>query len=74
MHVTENKDNLCVLVCRTGTHQQLPASVDDLVGCLTARQHREVDLCQLQGGKLAQAAKDGQCDTMHITLRYTITM
>jgi len=26
------------------------------------------------GGKPAQSAKDGQRDTMHITLRYTITM
>jgi len=26
------------------------------------------------GGKPAQVAKDGQRDTMHITLRYTITM
>jgi len=25
-------------------------------------------------GKLAQSAKDGQRDTMHITLRYTKTM
>jgi len=36
-----------------------------LVGCLTARKHKEVNLCQLRGGKLAQSAKDGQRDTMH---------
>jgi len=42
-----------------------------LVGCLTARQHRKVNLL---GGKLAQSANDGQQNTMHITLRYTITM
>jgi len=40
----------------------------------TALQHRKVNLCQLRGGKLAQLAKDGQRDTMHITLRYTIIM
>jgi len=44
------------------------------IGCLTARQHRKANLCQLRGGKLAQAAKDGQRDTMHNTLRHTITM
>jgi len=27
-----------------------------------------------RGGKLAQAAKDSQRDTLHNTLRYTITM
>jgi len=27
-----------------------------------------------RGGKLAQAAKDSQRDTIYITLRYTITM
>jgi len=45
-----------------------------LVGCLTARQHRKVNLCQLRGEKPAQSAKDGQQDTMQIALRYTITM
>jgi len=30
-------------------------------------------MCELRGGKPAQSAKDGQRDTMHITLRYTIT-
>jgi len=39
-----------------------------------ARQHIKVNLSQLQAGKQAQAAEDGQRDTMHITLRYTITM
>jgi len=34
--------------------------VDLLVGCLTARQHRKVNLCQLRGMKPAQVAKDGQ--------------
>jgi len=34
-----------------------------------------VNLCQLAGGvKLAQKTKDGQLDTMHNTLDYTITM
>jgi len=28
--------------------------------CLTARKHIKVNLCQLRGVKLAQAAKDGQ--------------
>jgi len=42
-----------------------------LIGCLTARQHRKVNLCG--GGKLAPAAKDSQRDTMHNTLRYRIT-
>jgi len=32
------------------------------------------NLCQLRGRKLAQLAEDGQRDTMHITLRYRITM
>jgi len=45
-----------------------------LVGCLTARQNRKVNLCQLWGGKPAQSAKDGKRDTTHITLCYTITM
>jgi len=45
-----------------------------LVGCLTARQHRKVNVCYCAGGKPAQSDKDGQRDTMHITLRYTITM
>jgi len=45
-----------------------------LIECLPARQHRKVNLCQLRGGKPAQAAKDGQRDTMHTTLHYTITM
>jgi len=43
-----------------------------LVGCLTARQDRKVNLCQLRGR--AQSAKYGQRDTMHVTSRYTITM
>jgi len=41
--------------------------------CLTARQHRKVNMCQLRGGKPAQAAKDSQRDTMHDTLCHTIT-
>jgi len=41
-----------------------------LVGCLMARQHRKVNLCQLRG----RETDLGQRDTMHITLRYTITM
>jgi len=45
-----------------------------LVGCLMERQHRKINLWQLRGGKPAQSAKDAQQDTMHITLRYTITM
>jgi len=49
-------------------------AIDWLIDCLTARQHRKDNLCQLRGGKLAQAAKDCQRDTMHNTLRYTITM
>jgi len=48
--------------------------IDWLIGELTARQHRKVNLCQLRGMKPAQSAKDGQRDTMHNTLRYTITM
>jgi len=47
---------------------------DLLIDCLTTRQHRKVNLCQLRGGKLAQAAKDSQRDTMHNTLRYMIPM
>jgi len=49
---------------------------DWLVGCLTARQHRKVNVCQLRGGggETAYSAKGGQRDTMHIALRYTITM
>jgi len=42
--------------------------------CLTARQHKKVNLWQMRGGKPAQSAKDGQRDTMHIIFRYTITM
>jgi len=37
-------------------------NVAGLNGCLTARQHIMVNLCQLWGGKPAQAAKDGQID------------
>jgi len=33
-------------------------------------QHGKVNLCQLRGEKPAQSAKDGQRDTIHITLRY----
>jgi len=43
--------------------------LDWLIDCLTARQHRKVNLRQLLlGGKLAQAAKDGQRDTIPLTL------
>jgi len=47
---------------------------DCLIDCLTARQYRRsiCDICG--GGKLAQVAKDGQQDTIHTTLCYTITM
>jgi len=52
----------------TNTYQLRNAQQIGLVGCLT------VNLGQLRGGKPAQSAKDGQQDTMHINLRYTITM
>jgi len=39
--------------------------VQDLIDCLTARQHRKVNLYQLRGRKPDQSAKDGQRDTMH---------
>jgi len=42
--------------------------------CLTARQHRKVNLCQQRRGTPAQTAKDGQRDTMQDTLIYTMTM
>jgi len=41
--------------------------IGSLVGCLTARQHRKVNLCQMRGEKPAQSAKDDQRDTMHNT-------
>jgi len=47
-----------------------------MVGCLTARQHRKVNLCQLRGRETGSVGyADGQRDAMHIrpTLRYTIT-
>jgi len=43
---------------------------DWLVGYLTARHHKKVNLCQLQGGKLAKLAKDGheiQCILPYVT-------
>jgi len=44
------------------------SQVDWLIDwCLTIRQHRKVNLCQLRGGKPAKSAMDGQRDTMHIT-------
>jgi len=46
--------------------------IDWLIARLTARQHRNVNLCQLRGRKLTKAAKDSQQDTRHNTLRYTI--
>jgi len=49
-------------------------SGDTMIDCLTARKQRKVNLCQLRGAKMAQAAKVSQRDTMHNTLRYTITM
>jgi len=45
-----------------------------LLGCLAARQYRRSICANCGGGKPAQSAKDGQRDTMHITLSYTITM
>jgi len=45
-----------------------------LVGCLTARQHKKAICANCGGKEPAQSAKDGQRDTMHITLRYSIAM
>jgi len=47
-------------------------ALDWLIVYLTTCQHRKVNLCQLSR-KVAQAAMDGKRDTMHNTLRYTIT-
>jgi len=48
------------------------------VGWLVVQQHINTErstICASCGaGKPAQSAKDGQRDTMHITLRYKITM
>jgi len=56
-----------------GLQAQYSAAIkaDWLVGCLTALQHRKVNLCQLRGGKPAQSVKYDQRDTMHITLNVT---
>jgi len=42
--------------------------------CLTTVNTHRTIYANLQGGKLAQAAKDGQRETLHNTLHYTITM
>jgi len=54
----------------TDVTQRKDTTRDCVIHCLTARQHRKVNLCQLQGG--GKLAKDGQRDTMQNTLRYTI--
>jgi len=41
-----------------------------LIGCLAARQHRKINLCQLGGRKPAHAAKGGKRDTMHNFILY----
>jgi len=41
---------------KTKTHYR-PGLID---WCLSARQHVQVNLCQLQGGKSAKSAKDDQ--------------
>jgi len=64
-------EDMCI---HTAVINSLIMMIDWLIGVLTARQHRKVNLCQLGGRKPAQSAKDGQRDTMHNTLRYTITM
>jgi len=51
--------------------------IDRLIGLFngTSTQKGQFAICaNCGGGRLAQAAKNGQRDSMHNTLRYTITM
>jgi len=62
----------CSKCCR---REQVRLSLRKNFGWLaTARQHRNVNLCQLRGKETGLVVKDGQRDTLLITLRYTITI